>query len=1147
MILKFPDLATLQLALTSSAVPPAVSQTPAVASFDGEQVWVQTNATLGRATQNELKKMGVQVCRSAGGGPTMDVSSWVELLPLRAEPDVLAGLEQTPVLVDVPDGEQMARLAGEMLRLGNDRQGFRWLEDTPNGAGRALLRVVGPPYYSLLRALDRRERPEAPVAYVERAPGVWVEAGFDHPLAERVKPPAGRLLLLRPPRQWTLLADAPFRDVYEVLQFQVPDGTTSWQEGQLHNRLQVRLSLRPGGSPDNPELWVLGGDAVEELNRFVQNSDDQMLSRLAFAVGGQGDRKTIVVRVRQSRQPPPQLVLQAVGYRAHLKLPNLFLPAGMGLHPPLRRDKVRELFAEDLDRVTWLAPGPEGTFTAQSLAEDAFRPLTDWVDYVLDQDREALEAWVQAARFGFEDFVCNEDGTPKPRKSEPAERPRPTRKGHGRGSAEKDDGAAASFQSKGPPPQAQAAAELDPFADEKPAPPSELEKELHTLEQKFLELEGPLDMPERRALWPRMARCHAGTNRPEDAGLCWLHGVWGEPAVPAGCALHWFAAEAAAALRGGEGGKRPRSWLARLSGANPPRPDLAGDDLDRLLKDKEPPTADLRALTAYLAWAAGQPRPPAALMDRLPQLHGYLEAHERMLPVRGMWLAWVHLAQLSGGDALALARARDRLLERLFHNGMRPEQDLPSFLRFAGQPTAQRFRAVRDWMLSLADLVQRWVHKNADPAQKAPTDAYSDFLFAFAVARLGESDAARRLLARGEQALAGKDDAHSLLLEAFRYRVTQALDGRPHAGPLPQALLDSLNEMHGRKDPGLRPYVVDRLRQHSRVLEPDQRLEAYSRQLARTSPLDKQLAELTDLGDRKELAARFAKLLRALPGGHDDHDSRTKVLLAALNAAPRVGEDFGCAMVGHALSAFDAMPESAEAESLRQRVQLLEKALFVAAHFDRAEHIHPLVVRFQRLLQANRRPEAVEKMEEVAAQCFRGLRKLGMRDEIDRLLTQMADLILEGRDPSSVGPEALPALLRVAAEWYFFGRDSQAETILQVARSVLQHGDLLKKDYGFREQTRLACAYARTVGQAPVAVAQKRLEEIFTAVPGIRDTFTTGSHYSLAQLSLVEAVVLAVVSDDFTLGTQARRWLDEDEFLVRRRVHADVKALRGGG
>jgi hypothetical protein len=39
---------------------------------------------------------------------------------------------------------------------------------------------------------------------------------------------------------------------------------------------------------------------------------------------------------------------------------------------------------------------------------------------------------------------------------------------------------------------------------------------------------------------------------------------------------------------------------------------------------------------------------------------------------------------------------------------------------------------------------------------------------------------------------------------------------------------------------------------------------------------------------------------------------------------------------------------------------------------------------------------------------------------------------------------------------------------------------------------------------------------------------------------------LAVVSDDFTLGANARRWLDDDEFLVRRRIHKDLRAMMGG-
>ena len=94
------------------------------------------------------------------------------------------------------------------------------------------------------------------------------------------------------------------------------------------------------------------------------------------------------------------------------------------------------------------------------------------------------------------------------------------------------------------------------------------------------------------------------------------------------------------------------------------------------------------------------------------------------------------------------------------------------------------------------------------------------------------------------------------------------------------------------------------------------------------------------------------------------------------------------------------------------------------------------------------------------------------------------------------------------------------------------------------DRTALARAYAVSLGQAPVEVAQKRLEELFEKLEGIRDTFTTNDTLQpAAQLHVVEAVVLAVVSDDFTLGTAVRRWLDDDEYLVRRRIHRDMRAL----
>ncbi|MFO0878493.1 MAG: hypothetical protein U0840_14230 [Gemmataceae bacterium] len=1143
MILKFPDLNTLRLALLRGAIPPALSGMGAVAGLDDQnQCWVELAGQLPKSNQSELKSLGVTGARSWGASTREEVSCWAEILPLERDRVVAEHLDQVPILFDVPSGEELSRLVIEILRLGNDRQGFRWLtgpEDTP----RALLRVVGPPFYSLLRAMDRIGGSRAPVAYVERAPRVWVELGYSHPLIGQVKAPSGKLVLVRPPRQWTMLDDAPFRDVYEILEFPLPERKVTWKEGKLAGKIAVTPSLRAGGTPDGAELWVLRDNPIEELNRFVQNADDQLLQRLGFAVGEVKDQKLIVVRVRQSKQSPPVVVFpHAVGYKHYLKLPNLFLPVGTRLHPPLRRDQVRKLLAEDTNQVVWLQPGEKGAFTPMNLPEDSFRPLWDWIDYVLDHEKQPLQAWVQATQFDFEPFVSEEETTSRPRK--PPGEPRPKQGPRDRSAGRDVSGSELNYAPTAIDEAATAETPLalDEFASIARVEPSQVQRQLRALEESFLALEGGLDIPERQEMWPQLALLNTQLQSVDDAGVCWMNALWerGSEAVQA-WAWHWFLAEAQVVpTRQDSPRSQPRSWVSRVVAPGAKSREIAVEDLDRLLNLQEPATADLRALASYLVYAVMQPTPPPAIVQRFGPVSRFLEAHEKLLPVRAVWLAWSHLTLLSKGDVLALARARDRLLERLYTNGLRPEQDLPSFLRFAGQPTSQRFRAVRQWMIDLAKLAQEWVKAEPAPNLTAQTPAYVDLIFSFGLARLGENDAARELLARARAMLANKDDAHGFLLAAYEYRIRQALDGKPHTGPLPDERLQELEVIER-----LQKYVVDRLRKHSVILEPDQRINPYRHWGARISDFERALAELTDITDRNELAQRVDRLLNETPKGPKGADQRARVVRAGLEVSPRVGEDFARRMLDQSIPAYDALPETKDLAQLHEQAAFLEKGLFVAGHFGRSDAVFPLIARFQKILQNQKGAQALALLDQVAATCFRGLRKLGMRDEIDQILRQMAELVLEGQDvkaidfkkyPSGQGPAALRALLQVASGWCYFGRDSQAEPILQAARTVLLANDLLA-----REQTQLACSYARAVGQAPVEVAQKRLEEIFRLLKGIKDTYTTSTHFLVSQLDVVENVVLAVVSDDFTMGTQARRWLDDDEFLVRRRIHRDLR------
>jgi hypothetical protein len=660
---------------------------------------------------------------------------------------------------------------------------------------------------------------------------------------------------------------------------------------------------------------------------------------------------------------------------------------------------------------------------------------------------------------------------------------------------------------------------------------------LKEAEEKFLSFEGGLDQEDRRAMWPELARLNSELNNVDEAGLCWGHAFWGVDNVPVETAWRWFRAEAqnVGTKVDASGSRTAKTWTTRVTTVQKANRDIDGADLDRLLSLTEPSQADMRALAAYLVFAARKSPPPPALIERLNPIHRFLEAFEKELPIRFTWLAWVHLSQLSKGDVLALARARDRILERLFSGGLRPEKDLPSFLRYAGQPTSQRFRAVRQWMSDLANHAHEWVKKESAASGPTPMTAYIDLIFGFGLARLGEVDTARQMEARATAALS-KDDVHQFLLGAYGYRIKQALEGKPHGGPLPAEQVAELAKMDR-----MPRYVVDRLRQHSKILEPNERIDPYRYWGGRISELDRTLAELVDLSDKQEIAKRILALLKEQSKGAKHKENTARILRSALDLAPRVSEDFAKDMLERVTGAYDALPEPTDQPSLMDQAMFLEKALGVAAHFDRHEYVTPLVARFQKMLQSQKGERAVQAMEGLAGSCFKGLRKLGMREEIGHILTQMAGVVLEGQElrsleASKTPPAALRALLHVAAGWYYFGKDREADPVIAAVRQVL-----FKEDLSCKEKTSLACTYAGTVGQAPVEAAQKRLEELFQKLTGIRDTYTTNTYYSLSQLDVIEGVVLAVVSDDFTLGTNARRWLDDDEYLVRKRIHRDMR------
>lgn len=1133
MIFQFPDLDTVLLAVTTSSVPAEVAAAPARVAFDAAgRASIEPAGPPPKGMPAALKRLKVPSAAAHYQGATFAVESWPQVLPVTKLPGTPEITNTTPVLFELP-AEELPAVVGEMLRLGNDRQSFRTLAADGAKGERVLLKVIGPPYYTLLRAIDKTTQKGASIAaYVERAPRVWVELGHDHPLAARLRPAAGQALLLRPPRDWTTVEDGPFQDVYDVLDLRLPAAAVEWHESQLKGKLAVTLRLAAGNAADGPELWVLTEAAVDQLDALVRDADERLLARLSFAVAREDGSTTIVLKTRPSKRSAPVLALdRAVGFKPYWKLPNLFLPVGRRLMPTLRRDAVRKLLADDPAQVVWLMPGAAGAFTPEVLPDDAFRPLEDWVDYVIDHERDALRAWVQATQFDFESFVCADDQPDRP-KAPPGDKGKKARKG--------PDTAAGLDLGPAVPKSAYARAD-GPAAGDLAGPardtPNELKVRRGEIEKAFLAFDGGLDEPARQALWPDLARLNAALGDVAEAGICWANALWELPEVPPEAAWDWLRSEAPTASPV----PTAAEWDAALAGPNPS-------------------PNDVRRFAARVVHACGLVPVPESFLGRLPAVRAYLEKYEGVLGLRAVWLAWARLAGVGPGraDVLALARVRDRLLNRLLTEGMNKERDLPYFLRTSGDTTGDRLRLVRERAVKVHKLVEKW-HGGDDVRVNKP---YVDLLFAFAFARLGEATHARDLVAAARAALLAPlaatgqpDPAHEFLFHAFAWRIENVFLDRPHAGGLPKEMMARLDKIDADRGHTLGwSYHINRLREQSWVLEPQEKQNPYNPWKKYADDLQNTLKEL----ERIKEPARLEEAVRKLIRGAAAADARLLVFAEAVPLVARAGEEFAVAVVQQVPAVLDAArdlkgPPDFVAGVRAREIQLLERALFLAAHYDRRELVQALFGKFLDLTRARTGKELYEAIGLIARESLRGLRKLGLKDEIDRFLKHTSDLIVRGRTLAELRqasgtywPDVLGALLNLAEGWLYFGGVGEAAPVLAEARATI--AALSREEKGkpappVSVLARLVQNYVTALGQGPAADALNRIEELFQTLGRIPNGYTTASHFSRLHLNIVEDVIRSLVSDNIALGDQARRWLDDDEFLVRRRLHGDMKRL----
>jgi cellulose synthase operon protein C len=1170
--LVFADREALRAALDSGLVPAEVQAGPVVFDTDeAGQLLLDPEIELERADRKRLREAGVELRRrKLRSGRTL--LCFAEALPAQPAPEPAPPLGE--VLFVSEGDEGFLQVSGELLRLGCEDQRLGFYTDA-DGVRRNLCRVADPPYYALLRALD----PDDPLrAFTPARPGgrIWIELGAAHPQAGRLEGEPGQLVLIAAParraadtpaspsagaptppshelpsppaasaqipepRPWLRVPDGPWIDLHAVADVVLPK-QLDWVATPPSRRLQVQLRLVRAPHKRPPDLWVLRERALEQLEQLVRTVPDEIVARLRVAtlerpdpVRG-GTQTMVVLRARRSASGPPALDLDAEAYLPAPQIPDLYVPVGMAIDPPLRPSRVRELLAAEPEQVVWLAPsGDEGQrgrdfdratsspgFVRERVAESGFAPLSEWVDYLIGAHTEALEPWLRSGVFDLDAYVAldvewAEGVTPerKPERKpryEPQPRSTPAREPARSYEStpldpgpDEDDGTLAALASLAP-------VEL---------PRNAVELRLAALEREFCQLDRPLDDPERGPRWAELGNLQAALQRSREAGLCWSRALWerAEPSGPTPTALARRWVDSEATMLGYSSG-------AQLLGIV----DVIPSDLDEQM---------VRALAAAVVLAELEQRHadairtiPAITGAQLTGLQRFVSQHAARLDLRTLWLARSALARLAGDDRLALFQTRDLIMASL-REGVGLARNVPTFVRTHSADGGKDGDATDLNLLGdelqrirgeyLATKRSRSTIESTHPEEL--THAYVRLVFAWGLARLGRPQEARTELDAATRLLGGRlgergDPVHKAAFAAYAARVQQALDGLLPGAPLspdaggPIALREALS--------GIDRFKYDRLVQVSRILAPRQDVDAFEKWAHRD---DEPFAGLALLTQPERLASLFDQTLADLhKHGPEPRAQALSEIFEYLEALPEP------LAVPRLLLAIDSISEV----PLAARPRLLRSAMLVAGYYDRADLVDRAVAAIA-ASDAELLAEQPAAYAELLTRCAPILRRNAHEAELVGLLAR-----IEQRVADDASLHGVTARLHLAAGFAALGQPSRVQPAFAAAHALLPELAGVPTHYQtlLRE---IAGALGRSSPGQAIAGARALLERLATTT----DSMSTNSHFCLAVIQLMEAVVLSLASEDLALSEWARRWVEEDEHLLHRRIHRDLSSAR---
>ena len=1147
MVWVFPSLDVVWQAVQQGHVPAALARAPveALLTLTGA-CRIALSKPVSRTVAAAWQQLGANVTadKHLAGGRTY--CCWAELFPLVVERELEPVPADRPVLFEATSEAASQALVSELLRLGCTRLRGKTDRpaDTPDGPSRYLIEAIGPPYYTLLRVTTPADPGARELrAYLESAPGIWVHWGWRHPLVEQLRTTANTGWLLAPESQWKPIARTGWHDLIPLLTYDleaVPEQLpviTDWQNWR------IPLQCLPAETDAPPGLWVLDEAGSAGFAEWLGTASPSDTQRLSFAIVRQPTGQQIVLRLRPGQGRPPAISLSGTAYYGHALCAGLHLPCGQRLRPHLPRAVLEAVLQLHPERITWLDVSPTGGVKPVSVEFTAFRPLAEWVDYVIDQQAVALRTWEAAFRFEATEFVIvespaasmlpasqpEEAAFPPPFEAESQGEPTLTGEPHAALQLAPLTVANELVSPSAEPLQPgtitpaklswkerlrqRFGIEVAEQRDAQPAPlPPAFHKRLQQLERRFLQEPAELDDSQRFATWRLLARMYAFAGNWSDAAACWRALFWLHDDAPKAWWKEWLHAE-----------------QQGHPGAPPPR------RIDKWLGENSLRLSRARLVLLHALWAQRTGIQREFWRSKLSEWQHLLLAVEGHLPLRLAWWSWLAYAELSGGDTLALAQARERLLGRLHQLGYRAARELPSFLRQAPSQNT----VVQSQSLSTLSVMQShclaWIERGSSGTREL-TRALAAELLHYGAIRCGAGDIVFPPLSAPEAS-----PADLLWVRgAWRWRSQEARQ-QLRGAPWPETLQQQLEALSETER-----YRVDRYRQLSRLLEPQAVVDPFRRwNIATVDDLRRELATLEETRDPSEFqhAVRYwrervavesplraARILSALLGQFGQFDAQT-------------AEE----ILGTAVTVWEQLPDPLAA------LEFLERALLVAGHYDLPLALQRLLGRLEQLDQATLDPIQIAQLAQLLRQALPALNRAGQRTEFNDWLERLEQLVaeravqttpknsplmrLKGSQP---GWEWMRVRLVLATAWFESGAADRAWPILEEVKAALLAAPTLDLP-----RAQVAVAWIETLGQAPREAALPQLLDLWDWLPPMREPLASNWPYSLGQLLILEAAIVALC-ESCELAARADTWSTKDEFLIRRRIHADVRAATQG-